>query len=146
MIEYLKYRIGISKLFKQRDKLHASFSEDIRKAHDGKKPEADIELIKADAMFEEQMVDEEISIIVTNNLIRQANRHFVPIPPHSEQNMWSQCNVISNRYVLTNDGITRLRSTLRSEQKERNEMWLTILAALTGIVGALTGLVSVMNR
>lgn len=146
MLEHLKYRLALSKLFKQKEELRTAFSADIRKARTEGKRTDDIESIESQSRVEEQMLDEQISILVTNYLIGQASRRFVPIPPHSEQNMWSQCDVISNRYVLTNDGITRLRSALRSEQKERNEMWLTMLAALTGIVGALTGLVAVMNR
>ena len=92
------------------------------------------------------MLDEEISILTTDNLIRKARRRFVPIPPHETEEMWEQCDKISNRYVLTNKGISELRSSLRKERKEQVELIVMILATLTGFVGEITGLVAVTMK
>ena len=146
MIEYLKYRLVLTKLFRQKVKLRATFKEDILRARKQGKSRDDIMSLESQAWFEEQMVNEEISIIVTDYLIRRAKQHFMPIPSRDETSMWEQCNKISNRYVLTDTGIFKLRSDMRLEQKERIDVLLTLLAAFTGIVGALTGLAAVLLK
>lgn len=112
MIEYWKYRLNLSKLFRQKEKTRAAFAKDIRKARkDGK-----------------------------------ARRRFVPIPSRETDEMWEQCDTISNRYVLTDKGISQLRSSLRKEFKAQVELIVTVLAVLTGIIGAITGLVAVIMK
>jgi hypothetical protein len=55
--------------------------------------------------------------------------------------VWKQCNQISKQTVLTNAGISELRSTLRIEAKERQDSVLKFLAVLTGVIGVVTGLI-----
>jgi len=146
MIEYIKHRVALSKLFKTRDKLNASFREKIEKADRLSNPEESIGSIQAEASFELGMIDDEIAIMVTNYLTRQANRKFVPIPSHTDNIMWTQCSILRYQDILTSQGINLLRTSLRAEIKDRNEMWITILAALTGVIGALTGFVAIINN
>jgi len=146
MIEYIKYYLNLTKLFKNKERIRVEYTNDIRRAKKEGKSKDSVEAMKHQLYFEIQVIDEEISILVTNYLIRKANRRFIPIPSHDEFGIWEQCDNISNRYVLTNLGISNLRSSIRIEQKEQNEMILTILAALTGIIGAATGFVSILVR
>ena len=92
------------------------------------------------------MVDEEIALLVTDTLIKKARRRFVPIPSFDTDGMWEQCSVMSNRHVLTAQGITQLRSSLRKERKEQVELVVMVLAVLMGIIGAVTGLVAVIMK
>jgi hypothetical protein len=144
MIEYLKYRAKLAKLFRQKEAIRNAYADDIRKAQKEGKSREDIQSLEYSSYFEESMVDEEISILATDNLIRKARRRFVPIPSHKADGMWEQCDTISKRYVLTSRGISELRSSLRKEQKEQVELVVMILAILTGTVGAVTGLVAVI--
>ena len=146
MIEYLKYRAKLAKLFRQKEAIRNAYADDIRKAQKEGKSREDIQSIEHSSYFEESMVDEEILILATDHLISKARRRFVPIPPHETEGMWERCDTISNRYVLTSKGISDLRSSLRKEQKEQVELMVLILAILTGIVGAVTGLVAVIMK
>jgi hypothetical protein len=92
------------------------------------------------------MLNEEMSIMVTDFLVNKANYLFLPIPSRNDDNLWTQCNKISDQYVLTNKGISELRSIIRSNSKEKNEVYVSFLVALTGIIGALTGLVAILTR
>jgi hypothetical protein len=146
MIESLRYRAKMTKLFRNKEALRAAFAQDIRKAQKEGKPLDDIQSIEHQSYFEERMFDEEISILATDNLIRKARNRFVPIPSHETDGMWEQCDAISNRYVLTSKGISELRLALRKEQKERLELFVMVLAILTGIIGAVTGLMAVIIK
>lgn len=146
MIETLRYRAKLAKLFRKKEDLRAAFAEDIQKAQNEGKPQEEIQFLKHQSYSEERMFDEEISILATDNLIRKASRRFVPIPSRETEGMWERCDNISNRYVLTSKGISGLRSNLRKEQKEQFELVVMVLAILTGIVGAVTGLVAVMMK
>jgi len=146
MIEHLKYRAKLAKLLRQKEALRNSFKEDIRKASKEGKPRGDIEYLEHQSYFEEDMIDEEISILATENLIHNARRRFVPIPSRETEGMWEQCHTISNRFVLTSQGVSELRSSLRKERKEQLEFVVQILATITGVVGAATGLVAVIMK
>jgi hypothetical protein len=146
MSEYLKYRAKLAKLFSQKEAIRNSYADDIRKAQKAKKSQDDIKSLESSSYFEESMVDEEISLLATDYLIGKATRRFVPIPSRETEGMWNQCNNISDRYILTRQGISELRSSLRKEQKEKIELVVMILAVLTGIIGAVTGLVAVIMK
>lgn len=146
MTEYYRYRAKLAKLFRQKESLRSAFTSDIRKAQKGCKSRKDIQSLEHQSCFEESIIDEEIAILATDNLIRKAKRRFMPIPSHDTDGMWVQCNTISNRYVLTNQGISQLRSSLHKERKEHAELVVMVLAVLTGIIGAITGLVAVIIK
>ncbi len=146
MIDYFKQRRKLSRLFDKKEKIRLSYKDDIQKARKERKPKEDIQLLEHDAWFEQRLIDEEISILTTDRLTRRAQRHFVPIPSIKEDGMWTKCEFAENRYILTSSGISKVRSLLRSEHKEGLELVLKILAALTGIVGAIIGLVAVLLK
>lgn len=98
------------------------------------------------AYVEDSMIEEEIAILATDYITQMARRRFVPIPSHDQNGMWDQCNKMSNRYILTHRGISQLRSSLRKDRKEQVELVVMILAVLTGIIGAATGLWAVILK
>jgi hypothetical protein len=128
------------------ERTRLSFKDEIQIARNERKPKGEIQRLDHDAWFEQRLIDEDISILTTDRLLRRAQRHFVPVPSIKEDSMWTKCEVTENRYILTSSGINKVRSLLRSEQKEGLEFILKILAALTGIVGAITGLVAVLLK
>lgn len=143
MIDYFKYRLDLARLFKKRDSVDIFYRKAIQKARKEGKTRDDIACLMAESSFENQCILEEISILVTNHLILKAKRRFVPIPSRDEPGMWDQCCVSDDRFVLTNAGISNLRSALRHENKEISEIILKIVAAITGMLGAATGLIAV---
>ncbi len=87
----------------------------------------------------------------TQRLLRQARRLDVPYvqPPwHSEEQRneyWVQGNMTGEWY-LTTAGFNKVRADIRAEVKARHEArahWVAWMAAVTGLIGALTGLVAV---
>lgn len=146
MTDFIKYRIALWRLLKQKEKIRFAYAKEISTAHkEGKKPD-DIRALEASAWFEEQMLNEEISLLVTAHWISKATKHFITIPSRATEGMWEQCDKISERFVLTNAGISALRSALRAEIKERRDLVLPYILALTGIIGTLTGLVAILRK
>jgi hypothetical protein len=143
MIDYIKYRLELVKLFKEKKSIGDLYAKEIHKSQKQAKHREEIELIEAEFSFERRWIDENISLLVTDFLLRRADRRFVPVPSRDDAGMWEQCDLVNNRYTLTSAGISKLQTSLRLENKERNEIVLKILAAITGIIGAVTGLLAV---
>lgn len=146
MLEYCKYQTKLTKLFRGKESLIISYDEKIRLARSDGKLNDEIESLENTLRFEEQMVDEEISVLVTNYLINKAKRKFIPTPSIDSEGMWEQCGIMSSRYILTNNGIATLRTSLRKELKEKIEVFVIVATAFTGIIGATTGLIAVIMK
>jgi hypothetical protein len=91
------------------------------------------------------MITDEIERFVSDHLVTQANRLFIPIPERTEEAMWRESSY-GEGHLLTSRGISTLRVSIRTEQKARREFVVTVLATLIGIIGAITGLVAVFHK
>ena len=111
--------------------------------------------LKAGRQAEEYFDHEEREIDFTKGLVRQAVEQRVPIPespPYSpegaENEFWAFSNSLGERY-LTPLGVSTLRETLRREKdarrSERNHL-IAWIGAITGLVGALTGLAAILRH
>lgn len=145
MLEYIKYSRKLRSLTKKLDETNSFYSGKIREAEKKKEGREEVDSLISEAIFEESMLKEEISIHVTNYLAEYATKHFISIPDRDEEGMWQKCRYMSERRVLTNKGISKLRSLIRSENKEKIESLSVILASITGVIGAITGLIAVLN-
>jgi hypothetical protein len=102
-------------------------------------------------MEELALLSEEQEALFTRHLLKTARRLKVPIPRHHDEEggimgQWEQGSRLGMWY-LTPSGISELRSSVRSEMRwhiERRAHWVTWFAALTGILGALTGLLAII--
>lgn len=146
MIDFVKYRVALRRLVRQKEKICFAYAKQISEAHKERKKLDDIRALESSAWFEEQMLNEEISILATTYWISKATKHFITIPSRAEEGMWEQCDKISERFVLTSSGISVLRSSLRTERKERRDLILPYILAFTGIIGALTGLIAILRK
>lgn len=94
---------------------------------------------------EQQLYEDELALLISSYLTSVARRMFLPVPEFKENGgEWEEAPS-TGRYHLTSAALSTLRSAIRREQKEKHELWLLWLAALTGFVGAITGLVAVLG-
>lgn len=132
--------------------LDRSYAKDIaaaRATRDGKK----VESLEMDHMYEIQLDQEESDLELTRYLTRQARRLHVPVPKYAnddgtESEYWYEGSLTHYR-MLTTEGVSRLRDEIRREKKARHEakaVWIPWLSALTGAIGAATGLVALLMR
>ncbi|NQU28639.1 MAG: hypothetical protein HQ528_10150 [Candidatus Marinimicrobia bacterium] len=93
--------------------------------------------------FEEQCLQEDIDILMTEYLIGLANSNFVPTPTDNDH--WQNCeHVYPNRKVLTAKGISVLQSLLRQERHDKSILLIQIGSVVIGIIGALTALFAII--
>lgn len=137
MIDYIRYRTALRRLSKRKSKIRADYAKDLILARATSRNSDHLRSLQSEAWFEESMLDEEIALLITNYLVFKADKHFIATPSRKEEGMWEQCNKISERFVLTNAGVSALRSTIRAEAKERRDLILPVIAVLTGVIGTL---------
>lgn len=85
----------------------------------------------------------EIDRIRTRRLLRKADRLSVPIPTMSDDgHLWRRSHQLGT-YALTTEGYAEVRRSIRAEKRERREGALAWAGLFIGVLGALTGLLSV---
>ena len=107
-----------------------------------------MEELERDCQFEIEFIEEEEELLFTNRLIDKAKRLRVPLPTHTRPEYWVKGTNTGSLY-LTPDGISKLREDIRKEERWRLEVRaqkVVWLSAITGILGALTGLLAVWLR
>jgi len=136
----------------QRSLLDRAYAEDIvaaRKLNDKEK----IRSLESNHRFEIDLNDEEEDAYLTRKLLAKARRLRVPVPHRhnedkTEADHWYEGHY-TGRWYLTSSGISALREEIRRELKARHEgraHWVVWLSALTGLIGAITGLVALLSH
>lgn len=142
MIEKFRTNRRIRRLQKDKRKIDLEYGQTIKDARQSKDHDLEQKLI-GERFFERDLVEDEIMKIVSHDLREKAERLMIPIPEfHKNSPDWERSR-IDDRYQLSPQALAKLRSEIRREKKERHEYMLMWLAALIGIIGALTGLFAV---
>lgn len=140
----------LRKLAWQRSLINAFFRRSVRKAKKTGNPD-ETECAQSDWRFENALIDEEENQVVSQNLIREARRHRIPLPPYdvneTGEGYWEEGQAFGGKY-LNDHGVLKLRKEIRVERKADNELrahWIAWLAALTGVIGAVSGLIAILS-
>jgi len=136
----------------QRTLLDRAYTKNILAARQ-LKDEEKVESLERDHRFELDLHDEEEDAHLTRTLLGQARRLHVPVPHRynddkTESEHWYE-GPYTGRWYLTSRGIAALREEIRREVKARHEgraQWVVWLSALTGVIGAITGLVALLTH
>lgn len=134
----------------QRALLDRAYSKDISAARKLKDSE-EVENLERDHRFEIDLHDEEEDAHLTKKLLSKARQLRVPVPHRynedkTESEDWYEGNY-TGRWYLTTRGFSSLREEIRREIKARHEsraQWVVWLSALTGVIGAATGLIALL--
>ena len=86
-------------------------------------------------------IEEEITGIENNKLIRKARSLHIEIPHVADGNIWEPALAFGHN--LTSNGKAYLSNEIRKIKKERQDTALRWGQLLTGLIGALTGLLAV---
>lgn len=98
-------------------------------------------------------IEEEEDHILSKSLIRRARRLRVPVPHRFDPDgktseFWCEGHYLGGWY-LTDSGISKVREEVRKELRARHDsraQWVIWVSALTGVIGALTGLIAVLTH
>lgn len=84
--------------------------------------------------------------------IRKAEKLMIPVPPQNTEKIFRdddenwEYSRPTNEILLKSHAMIKLRSEVRREQKERRDVYSYWITIIVGLVGALTGLASVLMR
>lgn len=111
--------------------------------------------LEYDHYLERKNIDNSIEYLLSQRLLDEANNLDVPKPPYTEKEMWEREEEDGEVMMwLSASGRAHLRKLISEEKARRFEsrtlwitkFWLPLLAALIGIIGALTGLIAVSRK
>lgn len=137
MFDWIKYRLNLNRLYAKQKKQGEKCDELRKKAG----PE------DVDSLYEKEgIVWNELQLAI-NHLIslrfcKIANKLLIPLPEHGNEKYWHR--YYDGSYILTVKGVWGLKKLIRQEKKQCREGFIIWISALTGIIGATTGLVAVL--
>jgi hypothetical protein len=140
----------------QESMIDRSYSRQIRAAQESKDRD-EVEMLRGARQFELQMLQEESDLLASRQLLRKARRLRVPVPLMSlpdgtSSPDWEKADT-QGTWHLSDSAYATLREAIRKEESYRRDQrvrWFgylaAVLTALTGIIGALTGLLAVYRK
>ncbi len=91
-----------------------------------------------------EIVDHKIYRLVSDYYYEKAFQYGVAIPRGEEY--WEKSEAYPGTSHLNREGLSLVRTSIHEEQKRRLEHFSVWVAGLTGLVGAITGLVAVLAK
>jgi hypothetical protein len=134
----------------KRSLLDRSYARDLAAAKKQSDPKK-IEEIEQEWRLDIDLHTEDEDFYLSRQLRAQARHLRLPIPQiynkdNSVSEHWQQTRH-AGHWCLTTTAVQALREAIRGEIKARHELrahWAVWLSALTGVIGAITGLVAVL--
>jgi hypothetical protein len=147
--EAIEFRLKLRRLQREKWRLYELYA---RGHEEYRRLDADDEEIKQ-LNYEERynvgIVDEQIYQVHFERITAQAERLSISIPDHQQNREHWEVAPLTGRWRLRRGALQDLLAAMREVKKERQQamqaklIWVT---AVTGMLGVLTGLVSVLNR
>ncbi len=144
-MNYFSYRLKLFNYSRKRERIRKLYSKDLEVAKK-KDDREEIQSLLSALDYEQSEPEEKIKLLKTQYLISIADKLSLPTPPITEKEEGWEESGFSGRHVLTNKGITELRSLIRQEKRERYELIFRWVSILIGLIGAIIGLVAVLNK
>ncbi len=131
---------------RERRKTNKTFDRLIDKAKKQKNLEERESLI-SELFMERDIINDKINWIETRRLEEKAEKFGVPIPPLSDKESWEE-GYAPNTVRLRREARIRITDQIRKERRARIDdrmLWVERLAPLTGLVGAVIGLIATLR-
>jgi hypothetical protein len=143
MIDYLKYRWNLLKLQTKQKKDERFYKGLIKEATQEGQDKDEIEALHAEASGSYWDTQEEIRMLTQRHLLATATKLMVPIPDMKKEDdaVWEHR---LGRYALTDQGIAHFKTAIRAERKQRTDVYMPWVFALTGLIGAMIGLLAII--
>jgi len=139
------------KLMWQKSLTDQSYAKEIKRARTAKNVER-VKVLESERQVDIGMFEEEEAQLYTRQLLGEARRLRVPCPRmyghDGKQTVdWEEGHYVGH-WHLTEVGIEKIRKEIRKELRwgfERRRQWVLLITTLTGIIGALIGLVAILT-
>lgn len=126
---------------RERNQTEQFYDKLIKKTRNAKKFK-EAEEIEEEAAHMVHECETRLNILYSRALVREAWRLRVPVPEHSDKEMWEN---LFGFVVLTTKGYATVRSDIRKEKKERSERWISLIKDVVIPLGSfLIGILSLL--
>ncbi|AHG48016.1 hypothetical protein RLEG12_33050 [Rhizobium leguminosarum bv. trifolii CB782] len=143
MIAWLREELKARSYDRKAQAIHASYSEDVQKAHKAGDWDKRNEL-SSRSEFEASEYGDEAAEIRSSRLVRRAIRLSLPIPTkHEGSEHWRQSRTLGT-WALTAVGFAELRRAVRLEEKERRDVWLALGGMLVSILSLVVAIIALL--
>lgn len=139
----IKDRLHLYKHNKKLRKLKGAYETDIKKAEKEGGKLDDIEAIICEMRGCCRNDEFEIEKIYTRKLTSKARKFYIELPDRRDEKIWEN---EFGTYILTDHGKSTLSKQIKAQRREEYEFIIKIILVLIGLIGALTGLVALMNK
>jgi hypothetical protein len=129
-------------LQRKRRRLRDSYEADLQVAR-ARRDWDELNSIGSELSFETGLIEDDIAVLESRYLLAEAERLLVPRPKFIDGETYVRSEH-TEKYHLTPETMVKLRRVVREERSARSHLALTWVAALTGVVGALTGLAAIL--
>lgn len=143
IFRWLRYQKGLFTAQRRHTKLSGVYDRLFQKARQDKSDKSQLDSLEWERRSELGFIEDQIEALVSGALIAEAHRLMLPIPEYQEDGAFWERSSFTGGAFLTRKGMVELRASIRAERAARRDGALAWFAALTGIVGAITGLVAV---
>jgi hypothetical protein len=151
MLDWLRYRRELSQLKKQNSKDIAPLQTAYWDAKEQNKSQAEIDYLLKEMSRQGRANRDQIALLQTDYLISIAEKRLLPIPERPSGPLFGVEDTTGlwrgsahSQEILTKKGMRELRLTIRSDRRERLEIFRSWLTGLTGLIGVLIGLLAVI--
>src|SRR5690606_13332514 len=135
MIEYVKFQYRLKKLLRERQAINAKLIP----------PAVDEEYLPLQDEYDElEVIEHKIYRLTSDYYWEKAFRLVVPVP--SGEEYWETSKAYPGTEHLNRKGLSALKAAFHESRKHTLEIVAVWVAGATGLVGAVTGLIAVINR
>jgi hypothetical protein len=151
MFDWLHYKYHLSRLHKEGRALSQCHTNAYERATKEQRPKHELDRLLVTFATDLQINHDRIGILQTEYLTSLAEKHLIPMPegslPLDERgnDKWRTAKQGGILY-LNSDGIRELLVAIRADRRERLERVRSWLMALTGLIGAIIGLLAVILK
>ncbi|HIF9500632.1 TPA: hypothetical protein ACX6SY_001780 [Photobacterium damselae] len=143
MLNYLSFRYKLYKLGKISKAMKLEY-EAIEKTVTQQEDMADVTFLGYDIYS----FDMRVKKIISDYYKHEANKYLIPLPSISSAGMYTTFDFddLGSVTFLTPKGVYSLRKTIREEKKLKRETIGFYITSITGLIGAIIGLISFLPK
>jgi hypothetical protein len=142
VLYYIKDKIELFKLYRKIRKVENYYLRKIEEAGRAGKSYDECDVIALQMFSEKRDYEVQIKSILSSALIRRACRLNVPIPDFDDGEKWDG----KRKDFLSDIGRREVGKAVRKELKERIDVLIPIITAITGLIGVVIGLIAVIKK
>jgi hypothetical protein len=145
MFSELTFQWKLRRMQAGRRTVMGRFQDSFADAVERKASAEEIEKIKDKEYADLNEWDEEIQIITSAHLIEQAVRLQIPLPDRKNGGFWEVSRFLGHD-ILSKEGIAKLRTEVRAEQKASWEFWANRVTLALALIGSIFGVLAYFKK